>query len=65
MKQHLAKIKPLYDLPESNPKRQVIDQAVHCPKCDMLICYPTEHDAKKNYKFCPRCGISIYWIENA
>lgn len=61
---HLAIIKPLYDKPKSKNKRQIIDYAVHCPKCNMFICYPTEHNAKDDYKFCTRCGIPIYWNNN-
>ena len=52
-----ADVVPFY---ADKERTEIIDYMVKC-KCGMFVCYPTEYQAKENYKFCPRCGQEIYW----
>lgn len=49
-------IKPIKD-----DKGNHIDDIVTCGHCGAFICYPTEHDAKKFYRYCTHCGMPIDW----
>ena len=40
---------------------ELIDYLVYCPVCGMFVCYMTEHNAHKDYSYCPRCGQKIEW----
>lgn len=51
-----ATVEPLYV--KGNPIP--IDYYVMC-ECGKWICYPTEYEAKENYKYCPKCGNRIEW----
>lgn len=38
-----------------------IDTIIECGNCGAFICYETEQDIDKEYKFCHRCGSGIKW----
>lgn len=39
----------------------VIDEMIYCKNCGAYICYPTEHNAKDEYRYCHHCGKLLDW----
>lgn len=56
-------LRPLFVKPKTEARTldDVIDDMLYCKICGAYICYPTEHNAKDEYKYCHHCGKLLDW----
>lgn len=56
-------LRPLFVKPKTKKRflEDVIDEALYCKNCGAYICYPIEHNAKDEYKYCHHCGKLLDW----
>lgn len=56
-------LRPLFVKPKTEVRtlEDVIDGVLYCKNCGAYICYPTEHNAKDEYKYCHHCGKLLDW----
>lgn len=56
-------LRPLFSKPKTEERTldDVVDEVLYCKNCGAYICYPTEHNARDEYKYCHYCGKLLDW----
>ena len=47
-------LRPLFSKPKTKTRtlEDVVDEVLYCKNCGAYICYPTEHNARDEYRYC-------------